>query len=68
MSEPPRVTGTFVGEDVDAVQETMKARGVEFDDPPRYSQRCDVYACFGRGIGNDRFEIQAFRDPAWPKS
>lgn len=63
----PGVTYTFVSDDVDGMYEALKARGVEFDGPPEYSERFNVYCCFFRGIGNYRFEIQEFRDPAWPK-
>ena len=65
--ETPGVTYTFVTPDVDAVYEAMKARGVEFDGPPKLQERFNVYACFFRGIENYRFEIQEFRDPTWPK-
>lgn len=62
----PGVTYSFVTADVDALYETLRARGVEFEAAPRLSERFNVYSCFFRGIENYRFEIQAFRDPAWP--
>lgn len=62
----PGVTYSFVTPDVDAMYEKLVARGVAFDGPPAYSERFKVYSCFFRGIENYRFEIQAFRDPAWP--
>ncbi len=62
----PGVTYSFVTPDVDGLYETLKERGVEFEAPPRHSERFNVYSCFFRGIENYRFEIQSFRDPAWP--
>lgn len=64
--ENPGVTYSFVVEDVDATYALWKGRGVEFEAPPEYSEKFKVYSCFFRGIENYRFEIQAFRDPAWP--
>jgi predicted enzyme related to lactoylglutathione lyase len=67
--EPPAESGltySFVTTDVDATYALWKGRGVEFDGPPEYSRRFNVYSCFFRGIGPYRFELQAFRDPAWP--
>lgn len=62
----PGVTYSFVTPDVDGLYETLRARGVEFESPPRFSERFNVYSCFFRGIESYRFEIQEFRDPAWP--
>ena len=62
----PGVTYSFVTPDVDAMYETLKARGVAFEAPPRLSERFNVYSCFFRGIENYRFEIQAFRNADWP--
>jgi catechol 2,3-dioxygenase-like lactoylglutathione lyase family enzyme len=62
----PGVTYSFVTPDVDGMYATLKARGVEFEAPPKLSERFKVYSCFFRGIENYRFEIQEFRDPAWP--
>lgn len=61
----PGVTYSFVTDDVDGMYATLLARGVEFDAPPRLSERFNVYSCFFRGIENYRFEIQEFRDPRW---
>lgn len=63
----PAVTISFVSDDVDGFYKTMSARGVVFDSPPAFSQRFNVYSAFFRGIGSYRFEIQEFRDPAWPR-
>lgn len=65
-SEDPAVTISFVSGDVDGFYEEMSAKGVRFDAPPAYSEKFNVYSAFFRGIGNYRFEIQEFRDPAWP--
>lgn len=61
----PGVTYSFVTPDVDGMYEALRARGVEFEAPPRLSERFNVYSCFFRGIESYRFEIQAFRDPRW---
>ncbi|MBL6598141.1 MAG: VOC family protein [Alphaproteobacteria bacterium] len=63
--ENPGVTYSFVSSDVDAAYEILRARGVEFEAPPAYSERFKVYSAFFRGPENYRFELQAFRDPAW---
>ncbi len=65
--ENPGVTYTFVTPDVDGMYERMLANGVAFDGPPKLQDGFNVYACFFRGIGNYRFELQEFRDPTWPK-
>ena len=65
--ENPGVTYSFVAADVDATYEIWKSRGVEFDSPPAFSEKFQVYSAFFRGPENYRFELQAFRDPAWPK-
>ena len=64
--ESPGVTYSFVTADVDGAYATLRDRGVEFEAPPAYSERFKVYSAFFRGPENYRFEIQAFRDPAWP--
>jgi catechol 2,3-dioxygenase-like lactoylglutathione lyase family enzyme len=64
--ENPGVTYSFVTSDVDAAYETLRARGVQFEAPPAYSERFKVYSAFFAGPENYRFELQAFRDPAWP--
>ncbi len=63
----PGVTYTFVARDVDAAYKLLSGRGVVFDGPPRLSQKFNVYATFFGGIENYRFELQEFRDPAWPR-
>jgi catechol 2,3-dioxygenase-like lactoylglutathione lyase family enzyme len=64
--EEPGVTISLVVPDVDTAYRELLARGVLFEGPPKHSERFNVYACFFRGIENYRFELQAFRDPAWP--
>ena len=64
----PGVTYSFVTPDVDGVYETLKARGVVFEAPPTYSERFGAYSCFFGGIESYRFELQEFRDPAWPRA
>lgn len=66
-ADDPAVTYSFVVSDADAAYETLKARGVEFEAPPRLSERFNVYSAFFRGLESYRFEIQEFRDPSWPK-
>lgn len=64
----PGVTFSFVTDDVDGTYALWTSRGVQFDAPPEFSSRFNVYSCFFRGIETYRFELQAFRDPAWPRS
>lgn len=66
-AENPAVTYSFVVGDADTAYETLKARGVEFEAPPKLSERFNVYSAFFRGLESYRFEIQEFRDPSWPK-
>ncbi len=66
--ENPGVTYSFVVRDVDEAYAALGSRGVEFEKPPAHSERFNVYSCFFRGIENYRFEIQEFRDPAWPNT
>lgn len=65
--ENPGVTYSFVSPDVDATYALWRGRGVHFDNPPTLSERFGVYSAFFRGPENYRFELQEFRDPAWPK-
>jgi catechol 2,3-dioxygenase-like lactoylglutathione lyase family enzyme len=64
----PGVTFTFITPDVDAEYARLMALGVAFDGPPKHSERFNVYSCFfhGPGLERYRFELEAFRDPAWP--
>ena len=62
MTSPSLVRRTF-----DAAHAFLSERGVVFDGPPRLSEKFNVYATFFGGIENYRFELQEFRDPAWPR-
>ncbi|MBM84561.1 MAG: glyoxalase [Rhodospirillaceae bacterium] len=66
--EPPKnpgLTYSFVSDDVDAHYTLLVERGVEFEAPPAYSEKFQVYSAFFRGPENYRFELQTFRDPDW---
>ena len=67
VPDDPGVTYTFVVDDVDRVYADWRARGVAFDDPPALSEKFNVYSAFFRDPAGYRFEIQEFRDPAWPR-
>ena len=67
VPDDPGVTYTFVVDDVDRVYGDWRARGVAFDGPPALSEKFNVYSAFFRDPAGYRFEIQEFRDPAWPR-
>ena len=67
VPDDPGVTYTFVVDDVDRVYGDWRARGVAFDGPPALSEKFNVCSAFFRDPAGYRFEIQEFRDPAWPR-
>jgi catechol 2,3-dioxygenase-like lactoylglutathione lyase family enzyme len=62
----PGLTYSLVTSDVDGLYEAWSARGVVFDGPPEFHERFNVYSAFFTGPEGYRFEIQEFRNPAWP--
>lgn len=63
----PPVTYTIVSPDVDGWHAFLERKGVATEGRPRLSERFNVYSFFFRDPNGYRFEVQAFRDPAWPK-
>lgn len=62
-SENPGVTYSFVSDDVDAAYQTLRARGVEFEAPPAYSER---FKFIRRSFAAPRIIASSFRRSAIP--
>jgi catechol 2,3-dioxygenase-like lactoylglutathione lyase family enzyme len=69
--KPGGVIFTFVCRtpaEVDVWHGYLNSRGVAFETPPALNKRHNIYSCFFRDPDGYLLEIQAFLDPAWPKS
>ena len=44
----------------------LAARGVEFEQPPRYNAEFDIYHCFIRDPDGYLVEVQRFESADWP--
>ena len=67
--EAPRPDGvilTLVTRDVDGCHARLAARGVEFEQPPRYNAEFDIYHCFIRDPDGYLVEVQRFESADWP--
>lgn len=56
---------TLVSNDVDGWYTRLKARGVEFEKPPAFNPKFNIYHCFLRDPAGYLIEIQRFDDPDW---
>ena len=56
---------TLVSDDVDGWYARLVARGVEFEKPPAFNPKFNIYHCFLRDPNDYLIEIQRFDDPAW---
>ncbi len=63
--DPRSVIFTFVTGDVDGWYEMLKEKGVEFEKPPMFNPRYQIYHCFLRDPNGYLIEIQRFEDPRW---
>jgi catechol 2,3-dioxygenase-like lactoylglutathione lyase family enzyme len=63
--DPAAVIFTLVTNDVDGCYETLKAKGVEFENPPALNPHYQIYHCFLRDPNGYLIEIQRFEDPRW---
>lgn len=68
---PGRTSGesvlvTLVTGDVDAWHESLVAAGTPCEQPPRRSEKYNVYHAFFRDPDGFLVEIQQFLDPGWP--
>ncbi|MCB9420393.1 MAG: VOC family protein [Ardenticatenaceae bacterium] len=59
---------TLVSQDVDGWYNYLQQKGVEFEKPPQFNPRFNIYHCFLRDPNGYLIEIQRFDDPAWPPS
>lgn len=66
-ASPDGVIFTLVCEDVDGVYAELRARGVSFEDAPKYNPDYDIYHCFLRDPNGYLLEVQRFEDPRWPR-
>ena len=56
---------TLVSDDVDGWYARLVARGVQFEKPPAFNPKFNIYHCFLRDPNGYLIEIQRFDDPAW---
>ena len=66
--KPPASDGiilTLVTDDVDGWHARLVERGVEFEKPPAFNPKFNIYHCFLRDPNGYLVEIQRFDDPAW---
>jgi catechol 2,3-dioxygenase-like lactoylglutathione lyase family enzyme len=59
------VTITFVTDDVDGWHTFLTDKGLVYDQPPKLSERFNVYSSLFIDPNGYRIEIQSFRDPKW---
>lgn len=57
---------TLVSQDVDGWYEYLQQKGVEFEKPPQFNAKFNIYHCFLRDPNGYLIEIQRFEDPVWP--
>jgi catechol 2,3-dioxygenase-like lactoylglutathione lyase family enzyme len=65
--DPTGVIFTLLTSDVDAMYNHLKAKGVEFLDPPQINHTYGIYHCFAKDPNGYLIEIQRFLDPDWNK-
>ena len=56
---------TLVTDDVDGCYARLVERGAEFEKPPAFNSKFNIYHCFLRDPNDYLIEIQRFDDPAW---
>ncbi len=56
---------TLVSDDVDGWYARLVERGVQFEKPPAFNPKFNIYHCFLRDPNDYLIEIQRFDDPAW---
>ena len=57
---------TFVTSSVDEWYQYLVHNKVEVDKPPEFNPKFNIYHLFFKDPNGYLFEIQEFRDPAWP--
>ncbi len=63
---PEGVIVTLVSNDVDGWHTKLAAAGVQFQAPPAFNERFNIYHVFLHDPDGYKLEIQQFRDPGWP--
>ena len=58
---------TLVSQDVDGWYDYLQQKGVEFEKPPQFNPKFNIYHCFLRDPNGYLIEIQRFEDPTWPR-
>ena len=56
---------TLVSDDVDGWYGRLVERGAQFEKPPAFNPKFNIYHCFLRDPNGYLIEIQRFDDPAW---
>lgn len=57
---------TFVTPEVDEWYQFLTDKKIEVEKPPAYNPTYNIYHLFFKDPNGYLFEIQEFRDPAWP--
>jgi catechol 2,3-dioxygenase-like lactoylglutathione lyase family enzyme len=57
---------TFVTPEVDQWYQFLMEKNIEVEKPPALNPKYNIYHFFFRDPNGHLFEIQEFRDPAWP--
>lgn len=65
-AESAGVITTLASRDVEALYETLRARGVRFDGPLRHNPEFSITHAFFRDPNGYLLELQRFDDPRWP--
>jgi catechol 2,3-dioxygenase-like lactoylglutathione lyase family enzyme len=65
-SAPSGVIYTFVTPEVDQWYQFLMEKNIEVEKPPGLNPKYNIYHFFFRDPNGHLFEIQEFRDPAWP--
>lgn len=67
-SATQNVIFTIVTPAVDEWYAYLHQQGVEFEKPPAFNPKYNIYHCFLRDPNDYLIEIQTFLDPTWPKN
>jgi catechol 2,3-dioxygenase-like lactoylglutathione lyase family enzyme len=61
----PGIILTLVTQEVDDWYHHLSERGVQFEKPPTFNKKYQIYHCFLRDPNGYLVEIQRFDDPRW---
>jgi catechol 2,3-dioxygenase-like lactoylglutathione lyase family enzyme len=65
LQQPDDIIVTLITPEVDQWYSHLSEQGVEFEQPPVFNPRYDIYHCFLRDPNGYLLEIQRFLDPSW---